>query len=91
MGSYERDVTAWIPEFSMTAGYDVRKWLRLTVGYNILWISNVALSGDQIDRSVNPTQFHGNPLIGPARPAFSGFQDTEYWLHGMTLGAVIMY
>ena len=91
MGGYERDVTAWIPEFGVTAGYDVRNWLRLTIGYNILWISNVALAGDQVDRVVNTTQFNGNPLIGPARPAFGGFQDTEYWLHGLSLGAVIMY
>ena len=91
MGTYDRDVTAWIPEFGVTAGYDVRSWLRLTVGYNILWISNVALAGDQIDRRVNPTQFGGNPLIGPPLPAFTGFQETEYWLHGLTLGAVLMY
>ncbi len=91
MGGYARDVTAWIPEFGFTTSYDVRKWLRLTVGYNFLWISNVALAGSQIDRSVNTTQFHGNPLIGPARPAFTGFQEGEYWLHGLTLGAVIMY
>ncbi len=71
MGEYARDVTAWIPEFGVTAGYDVRNWLRLTIGYNILWISNVAFAGDQIDRGVNPTQFGGNPLIGPARPAFT--------------------
>ena len=71
MGEYARDVTAWIPELGVTAGYDVRNWLRLTIGYNFLWISNVAFAGDQIDCSVNPTQFGGNPLIGPARPAFT--------------------
>jgi hypothetical protein len=91
MGTYERDVIAWIPEFGVSAGYDVRSWLRLTVGYNVLWMSNVALSGNQIDRGVNPTQFAGNPLIGPARPAFTGFQESEYFLHGITLGAVFMY
>ncbi|MHB8863169.1 MAG: BBP7 family outer membrane beta-barrel protein [Pirellulaceae bacterium] len=90
MGEYARDVTAWIPEFGVTAGYDVRDWLRLTMGYNVLWISNVAFAGDQIDRNVNPTQFGGNPLIGPARPAFA-FQENEYWLHGLTLGATLMY
>jgi hypothetical protein len=90
MGEYARDVTAWIPEFGVTAGYDVRNWLRLTIGYNCLWISNVAFAADQIDRGVNPTQFGGNPLIGPARPAFT-FQENEYWLHGLTLGATLLY
>lgn len=90
MGTYDRDITAWIPELNLTAGYDLFRWMRLTIGYNALWMSNVALSGDQIDRGVNTTQFHGNPLIGPARPAFA-LRDTEYWLQGLTLGGTILY
>ncbi|MCU0959257.1 MAG: BBP7 family outer membrane beta-barrel protein [Pirellulaceae bacterium] len=90
MGEFDRDVTAWIPEFSITGGYDLFRWMRLTAGYNVLWMSNVALAGDQIDRGVNPTQFNGNPLIGPARPAFA-LQESEYWLQGLTLGATILY
>ena len=90
MGTYTRDKTAWIPEIGITAAYEVRSWMRLTVGYSAIWFSNVVLSGDQIDTVVNPTQFNDNPLIGPARPAFA-FRDTEYWLHGLTLGATITY
>jgi hypothetical protein len=88
VGEYARDVTAFIPEIGVTAGYDVRNWMRLTVGYNFLWISNVALAGDQIDRSLNIPQ--DVPAPDPARPDFT-FQESEYWLHGLTLGATLMY
>ncbi len=90
MGTYDRDVTAWIPELTLNLGYDVRNWLRFTVGYNALWISNAAFAGDQVDRGVNPTQFGGNPLIGPARPAFT-FEENDYWLHGLTIGGTVLF
>ncbi len=90
IGRYSRDRTAWIPEVNLTVGYKPRRWLELTAGYNIIWLSNVVLSGDQIDFAVNPTQFSGNPLIGPARPAFD-FRESEYWLHGISLGTTITY
>jgi hypothetical protein len=90
MGTYERDVTAWIPELTLNVGYDVRNWLRFTVGYNALWISNAAFAGDQIDYNVNPTQFGGNPLIGPASPSFT-FQENDYWLHGLTIGGTLLF
>ncbi|MHB8968954.1 MAG: BBP7 family outer membrane beta-barrel protein [Pirellulaceae bacterium] len=90
MGEYARDVTAFIPEIGVTTGYDVRNWLRLTVGYNFLWISNVALAGNQVDYGVDSSQFGGQGPAAEARPAFT-FQEDEYWLHGLTLGATLMY
>ena len=90
IGTYTRDETAWIPEIGITAAYEVRSWMRLTVGYNAIWISDVAFSGDQIDTTLNPSQFSGGILIGPASPSFA-FRDTEYWLHGMTLGCTLTF
>lgn len=91
IGTYTRDQTAWIPELNISAAYEVRRWLRLSIGYSALWISDIAFSGDQIDRVVNPSQFSGGLLIGPARPAFTDFTSTEYWLHGLNLGATITF
>ncbi len=90
IGTYTRDKTTWIPEIGINAAYEVRSWMRLTIGYNAIWFSNVALSGDQIDTVVNSSQFGGGSLIGPPRPAFA-FRDTEYWLHGLTLGATLTF
>ncbi len=90
MGAYSRNETVWIPEIGLNASYEVRSWLRLSIGYSAIWISDVAFSGDQIDTNVNPSQLSGGLLIGPPQPAFS-FQSTDYWLHGMNLGATITF
>jgi hypothetical protein len=63
-------------------------WLKFTIGYNLIYWSDVALAADQIDTTVNLTQAGGNPLVGPARPAFA-FRETDYWLQGLTLGVQI--
>ncbi len=90
MGTFSRDQTAWIPEVGITAAYEVRSWLRLSAGYTAIWMSDVVFSGDQIDMTVNPSQFNGGVLIPPPSPLFA-FRDTEYWLHGMTLGVTLSY
>ena len=90
IGSYSRDRVGWIPEFGFTVGYKPRRWLELTAGYNVIWMSSVVLSGDQIDTGVNLSQSGGNPLIGPARPAFD-FRETEYWMQGFTFGATVNF
>jgi hypothetical protein len=51
------------------------------MGYNIVWLTHVALASEQIDRSVNLSQ----AFVGPNRPAFV-FQDREYWLQGINWG-----
>ena len=91
IGTYERDVTAWIPEFGFTAAYQVRPWMRMTMGYSAIWFSDVAFAGQAIDPMVNPSQFTGGVLIGPPQPQFTGFQSTEYWLHGMNLGLTVTF
>jgi hypothetical protein len=90
IGTYARDETVWIPEFSISSAYEVREWFRLTIGYNFIWFSDVAFSGDQINRSVNPSQFSGGLLIGPPQPSFT-FRSTDYWLHGLNLGATFTF
>jgi hypothetical protein len=84
IGSYSRDRGVFIPELNMNLVYHHNANLSFSFGYNILWISNVVTSGEQIDYRVNPSQLTG-PLVGPARPAFN-FNDQTYWLQGMNFG-----
>jgi hypothetical protein len=88
---YNQDVTTLIPEIGLNVAYEWRHWLRLTAGYSAIYWSNVALAGDQIDTTVNRTQFNGGMLIGPPRPAFTDFRTTDYWMHGLSLGATITF
>lgn len=91
IGSYERDRTAIIPEVIFNVGYAVTDSLKLTMGYTAVYWNNVVLAGDQIDRNINTSQAGNNPLIGPPLPAFRGFRETDYWLHGLTFGAELQF
>jgi hypothetical protein len=80
IGTFERNRFAYIPQLIGNLHYHVNPNLSFHIGYNIMWISDVALSADQIDPVVNL----GQPG-GPARPAFA-FDDREYWLQGINWG-----
>ena len=77
---FERNRFAAIPQFTGNLCYHCSPCLSFHMGYNIVWLTNVALSGNQIDTSVNLAQ-----PAGPNRPAFV-FQDREYWLQGINCG-----
>ncbi len=89
IGRYHRDQFAVVPEAGLTLGYQVTKHLRATVGYTLLYSSNVVRPGDQIDRTLNLTQVPpiiGRPtIVGPARPVFN-FRDTDFWAQGVNVG-----
>ncbi len=84
-GVYEDDEFSIVPEVSLSMAYSVTNLLQVSVGYSMIYWSNVALAGDAIDEVINPTQI-GGTLIGPARPAYAGLSDGSYWVQGLTFG-----
>lgn len=80
IGTYQRNRFAFIPQLTANLNYHLTQNLSFHIGYNIIWLSNIATSADQIDHVVNLTQPNG-----PARPAFT-FNDREYWLQGINWG-----
>ncbi len=83
IGAYSRDRTALVPEFGLNLVYHVESYLDLTLGYSVIYWSDVILAGDQIDVGVDQTQ-------GIPRPAFA-FRETDYWIHGLNLGVKLHY
>ena len=56
-----------------------------------------ARPGEQIDRTINPTQnasFGAPPLprtlVGPARPGFS-FAGSDFWAQGVNVGVTVRF
>ncbi len=96
IGSYSRNVFAVVPEAALNVGYRLTSWASLVAGYTFLYASNVARPGDQIDRTVNPTQSpsFGGPvptrLVGAARPQFR-FEGSDFWAHGLSFGVALRY
>jgi len=77
---YNRDVLVFVPELTLNLTYHVNCRLSFSGGYNVIWISNAALSADHLDRRVNL----GQPTP-PLVPAFA-FNGRDYWLQGMNFG-----
>jgi hypothetical protein len=86
IGVYTRNRLAFIPQLTANLKYHITPNASVHIGYNIIWITNIATAGEQIDTVVNSSQIGGGPLVGPARPAFT-FQDQSYWLQGINFGA----
>jgi hypothetical protein len=96
IGSYRRDVIAVVPEAGLNVGFRVTDWASILVGYSFLYASNVVRPGNQIDRSINPSQSQAislnNPatLVGAARPSFK-FQGSDFWAHGLNAGLALNF
>jgi hypothetical protein len=82
IGDYERSTFALVPELTVNLNYHLNSNISLGIGYNLIWWDAAVTAGPEIDRQVNLTQLTG-PLIGPARPAFPGFVEDDYWLMGL--------
>lgn len=96
LGRFTDDRFSVVPEVSLNVGYWVTPGVKVYVGYNALYWSNVVRPGDQIDRTIDVT-FIPNPPVNPATgqvPAFSGlnrpavpFTQDHLWVNGIQFGA----
>jgi len=96
IGRYSQCSFSAIPELDLTIGYNVSRRMKATFGYSLLYWSQVARPGDQIDVgrvsgsnivnvNVNPTQFSGGELTGVPAPQYR-FITTDFWAQGLTFG-----
>ena len=77
-GEYINNDTKFIPEATVSLGYQVLDHVSISIGYHAMWIDSVALAGDQIDRTVSLLQL-------TPRPQFQ-LRETEFWVQGITFG-----
>jgi hypothetical protein len=92
-GRFSRDMFVVAPEATLNLGYQVTPCMRVFVGYNILYLSNVVRAGNQIDPVVNPNLIPstgGTTASLPARPAFA-FKGTDFWAQGVNFGLEFRY
>ena len=87
MGIHESKQFSVIPEIGLTLGYDLTSRLKATVGYTLLYWSNVARPGDQIDLNVDSNQFpsEAQPVGTGTKPAFV-LHTSDFWAQGLNLG-----
>lgn len=87
IGRHERRQFAIIPELGATLGFHVTPRMSLTAGYSLVYFSNVARAGDQIDTDVNPDLIpvEADPVSGALRPRFV-FRQSDFFAHGLNFG-----
>ena len=82
-GTHTSQQFSVMPEIGLTLGYDLTPRLKASVGYTLLYWTNVARPGDQIDLNVDPRQFA--PPTQESRPQFV-LHTSDFWAQGVNLG-----
>jgi hypothetical protein len=88
IGRFTRDQFAVLPELQLKLGYDLTCHFRATIGYDLLWWSDVLRPGDQIDRTVNLSgvaPYVTGARVGSPRPV-PLTNDSQFWAQGLTFG-----
>jgi hypothetical protein len=82
IGEYKQNEFCVAPELDINLKCYVHTNLLLGVGYSAMYWDEVALSGDQVDFSVNPSQQTG-PLIGQNAPVLNEIDSDTFWAQGL--------
>lgn len=87
IGNYTRDRFAVVPQIGATLGYNLTCRLKFTVGYSLIYWSQVIRAGDVISLDVNSNLIppEVEPFTGPLRPQLVNCY-TDYWAQGLNLG-----
>ena len=94
IGRYNHDEFAFIPEININIGLNVTRGLTAYLGYNFLYINNIARAADQINPIVNTATVPFSPNYGALnRPIVPRqiFAQDEFWLMGVNFGMMMRY
>jgi hypothetical protein len=92
-GSFSATDFAVVPQAELKVALRVCDWLRLTAGYTVLYWSNVARAGDQVNVAINRLEV---PSLAPptgfiaAQPA-TLIKCSDFWAHGATVGIEVRW
>ena len=92
IGTYSHSAFAVVPEVGLNLGYHLTPRLRVSVGYNFLYLSNVLRPAELIDTNIDaaripnfPLPGSPAPLSGVARP-MPGTRSTDFFAQGINFG-----
>jgi hypothetical protein len=97
IGTFTRDRFSVAPELRVGLGYNLTDCVRVSIGYDFLYWSNVIRPGEQIDRGLDITRIPNIvglpasilPLSTP-RPAVL-FKESDFWAQGLVFGLEIFF
>ena len=92
-GSFKKNEFAWIPEIGVNVGYDITPNLRVFGGYSLMYISDVARPGKQIDRVLDENRisdFGAAPAASGVHPV-GGVRSESLWAQGVNVGLLFKW
>jgi hypothetical protein len=89
IGHFTQSKFSFVPELTLSVGYQITPHLRGFLGYNFLYWTNVIRPGDQIDQQLNVQQIPNFPTTQPPsninRPMVL-FRQPDFWAQGLLVG-----
>ncbi len=94
IGRYNNDEFAVIPELTMNFGLNLTQSLSLFVGYNFLYVNNVARPGNQLNPYIDASTVPYSATYGATGQVPGSqvlFVQDEFWLSGVNFGMSFKY
>ena len=85
IGVYERDEFSIVPELNVGVAYNITSSLSASIGYSVVYWSDIYYASQVIDTTINPTQVTGG-LVGTNAPVFSWADSKSFWTQGLNFG-----
>ena len=94
IGSRTTDSFTVVPSIELRVSCFVRDNIRIHVGYDFLYMSNLIRPGDQIDRNIDPRQVPTfqdfDPTVNASQPKVF-LKHTDFWAQGLDFGLEIRF
>ena len=84
-GGWDDNRFSLMPSLDVSFGYENENGWRLSVGYSLLYWTNVLRAGEQISLSIDPNQLL-NPPPGVSTNPAPLYREADYFAHGLTVG-----
>jgi long-subunit fatty acid transport protein len=93
-GVYERTRVSVVPEINLKLAYDVNPNIRLSLGYDALYMQHVVRTAQQTSFTNTVTQVEvagtGGTTIGLQQPVVV-LKDLDVWVQGINFGLELRY
>ncbi|HTV57024.1 MAG TPA: BBP7 family outer membrane beta-barrel protein [Terriglobia bacterium] len=93
-GHFVNEDLGIVPELQLKGGVLLTRWLRATIGYDVLYWSRVLRASDTLDLTVDTRQVPTSPAYQPGVAVHSPsamFNPSSFWVQGLTLGLEFTY